>query len=98
MEELLKALGPWPTVQGIAIGIIVCGIGIWAMKRGLDKSRSNEPDLEEVKAKWELYTQIRHLHENSFVIIKLLERSNDMAEQQLAALNRSNDARWNKKQ
>jgi hypothetical protein len=97
MKELLEALGPWPTVQGIAIGIIVAGVGIWAMRRGmLDKSK--DLPLEDVKAKWELYTQIRHIHENSFAMVEQLKRSNDLAEQQLAAVNRANDMRWNKNQ
>lgn len=97
MDELLKALGPWPTVQGIAIGIIVAGVGLWAMRRGLQGS-NKDPHLEDVKAKWQLYDQIRHIHENSFDMVKLLERSNDLAEQMLAAINRFNDTRWNKRQ
>lgn len=97
MDELLKALTPWPTVQGIAIGIIVAGVGIWAMKKGLqDKSRAET--IEDAKAKWELFERIRHMHENSFAIVKLLERSNDLNEDILAAINRSNDMRWNKQQ
>jgi len=97
MDEVLKGLGPWPTAQGIAIGLIIAGIGFYAMRLGLQNKNRDAP-IEDVKAKWELYAQIRHIHENSFDIVKLLERSNDLAEQSLAAMNRFNDTRWNKKQ
>jgi hypothetical protein len=98
MEEILKALGPWPTVQGIAIGIIVAAVGVWAMRRGMQDSRKGEPNVEDIKAKWELQKAIGHIHENSFEIVECLKRSNDLAEQILAALNRVNDTRWNKRQ
>lgn len=98
MEELLKALGPWPTVQGIAIGIIVAAVGIWAMRRGVQDSRKREPSVEDIKAKWELQKAIGHIHENSFEMVEHLKRSNDLQEQLLAAINRFNDNRWNKKQ
>ena len=98
MDEILKALGPWPTVQGIAIGIIVAAVGVWAMRRGMQDSRKSEPDVEDIKARWELQKAMGHIHENSFEMVKCLERSNELAEQILAALNRFNDNRWNKRQ
>ncbi len=105
MEEALKALAPWPTAQGILIGIIIAGIGVWVMRRGLQDYRKNEPDVEDIKAKWELQKAMAHIHENSFAIVKLLEKSNELAERSnehaeaiLAALNRVFDTRWNRKQ
>jgi len=98
MEELLKALAPWPVMQGIAIGIIVAAIGAWAVRRGLQDSKKNETSIEDIKSKWEMHKAIGHIHENSFEIVKLLERANELGEQQLAALNRMNDLRWNAKQ
>ncbi|MBR0855680.1 hypothetical protein [Bradyrhizobium liaoningense] len=38
MEELLKALGPWPMVQGIVIGLLVAAAGFWAIRRGMQDS------------------------------------------------------------
>lgn len=99
MEEALKALGPWPMAQGIAIGLIIAALGGWAFQRGLrDRNRDREPSLEEAKAKWELYGQIRHIHQNSFEMVKHAEKSNELLAGVLAALNRFNDNRWNKTQ
>lgn len=98
MEELLKALTPWPPLQGFVIGIIVAAAGAWAVRRGFQDSKKNEPSIEEIKSKWEMHKAIGHIHENSFVIVDLLRRGNELAEQQLAALNRLGDLRWNAKQ
>lgn len=99
MEELLKALGPWPLVQGIVIGIIVAAIGAWAIRRGLqDFSKKTEPSIEDIKSRWEFNKAIEHMHENSFEIVDLLKRGNELAEQNLAATNRLFDTRWNAKQ
>lgn len=47
MEELLKALGPWPMAQGIVIGLLVAAAGFWAIRRGLqDNQRSRDDDNE----------------------------------------------------
>ncbi|MCK1503140.1 MULTISPECIES: hypothetical protein [unclassified Bradyrhizobium] len=47
MEELLKALGPWPVAQGIVIGLLVAAAGFWAIRRGLqDNQRTRADDGE----------------------------------------------------
>ena len=47
MEELLKALGPWPVAQGIVIGLLVAAAGFWAIRRGLqDNQRPRDDDRE----------------------------------------------------
>lgn len=98
MEDLLKALGPFPVVQGIAIGIIVAAIGAVAIRRGWQDSQKNEPSIEDIKSRWELHRSIGHLDKNSFEIVDLLKRGNEIAEQQAAAINRLADIRWNAKQ
>jgi hypothetical protein len=98
MEELLKALGPWPLVQGIVIGLIVAAIGAWAIRRGLQDSKKNEPSIEDIKSRWELHRSIGHLDKNSFEIVDLLKRGNELVEQLTAAVNRLADSRWNAKQ
>lgn len=98
MEELLKALGPWPLVQGIVIGFIVAAIGTWAVRRGFQDSKKNGSSIEDIKSKWEMQKAIINLQDNSFDMVKLLERGNEIQEQQLAAINRIFDTRWNSKQ
>lgn len=98
MDELIKALGPWPLLQGIALGTIVAATGAWAIRKGLQSSRKSDVPIEDMRAEWAAYEQLRHIHENSFEIVECLKRSNDLAAQILAALNRFNDMRWNLKQ
>lgn len=98
MKEIVEALAPWPTLQGIVLGMIVTGVGAWAVFRGL-QGRGREPaQLEEAKARWEVHTWLRHINENSFRMVDLLEKQNDLSTQILAAINRSNDQRWNTRQ
>lgn len=98
MGELLNALTPYPMALGIAIGLIIAAIGVWAMRKGMQERSAKETPIEDVKARWETHARIGHMHENSFEIVKLLEKANDIAEAQLAALNRLFDTRWNKHQ
>lgn len=98
MEEILKALGPWPVFQGVVIGLMVAAAGAWAIRRGLQDAKKEEPAVEDLKARWELQKAIGHIHENSFDMVKLLERHNELLELVLAAINRLADSRWNSKQ
>lgn len=98
MDKLIEALGPWPMVQRMVLGLIVAAIGIWAMRRGFQDSRKIEPEIEDIRARWELQKAIGHIHENSFEMVRHLERSNEIAEQLLAAIQRITDARWNSRQ
>jgi hypothetical protein len=98
MEELLKALGPWPTVQGIAIGIIVAGVGIWAMRRGLQDKSRGDPPLEEKRQEWLAYKQLENIEQNSWKIAAALERQVEILTHLHETLNRIFDARWNRRQ
>jgi hypothetical protein len=98
MDELLKALGPWPMVQGIAIGLIVGGLGFYAMRLGLRDRRSGEPSLDALKAQWAAYEHLDHIHENSFAIVKHMEKLVELQLMTIAAINRLADNRWNKHQ
>lgn len=109
MKEAIEALAPWPVIQGIVIGLIIAGIGIWAMVRGMREGTSAGPPTltqvvrveltdEEKRREWEAFRDIDHLSKNSFEIVRLLEQ---MVEQQrgiLEAVNRFNDNRWNVRQ
>ena len=103
LDELSKALGPWPLLQ-MFFGLSVLIAGIYAIVRGA-RGKPENTSVEDIKARWELQKAMGHLHDNSFDIVKLLEkanehgeRSNELAEHILAALNRINDMRWNRKQ
>ena len=96
LEELTKALGPWPVLQ-LFLGLSVLAAGIYAIVRGV-RSKSENVSFEDKRAEWAAYEQLHNVEENSFKFVELLKRSNDLAEAQLAALNRLFDTRWNKHQ
>jgi hypothetical protein len=100
MKELIEALGPWPMIQGIVIGLIVAGVGVWAILKGMrgDGDKDKEPDLEEMKAKWKFFDQFDDVHTNSFALIEQLKQQNSLMTQILAVLNRIADNRWNSRQ
>lgn len=98
MDELLKALGPWPMVQGIAIGLIVGGLGFYAMRLGLRDRRSGEPSLDALKAQWAAYEHLDNIHQNSFAIVKNMEKLVEAQLLTMAAINRLSDSRWNRLQ
>lgn len=100
MKELIEALGPWPMIQGIVIGILVAGVGVWAILKGMrgDDDKDKEPGIEEMRAKWKFFDQFDHVHGNSFEIVEQLKHQNNLLAQILAALNRVADHRWNSRQ
>lgn len=103
MEEVLKALGPWPLAQGIVIGLLVAAAGIWAMRRGMQESRRRENadgaaqlvkidrTEEERRLDWKFVEQMERIDKNAAEVPMLLEKI-------LEAVNRFNDTRWNKGQ
>jgi hypothetical protein len=98
MKELIEALGPWPTLQGVVIGMAVAGIGAWAILRGLQGDDRKPQQLEEAKAKWEAHNWLREIHDNSSLLVDLMQKSNELSTQLLQAINRFNDNRWNGRQ
>lgn len=101
MDKLIEALAPWPQLQGIAIGLVICAIGYWAIRKGREDKKSSESEsrsIEDLKAQWEAYTHIDHIHENSFATVKHLERIVEIQLMILAATNRVADTRFNQHQ
>ena len=103
MEEVIKALGPWPLIQGMVLGMLVAAAGFWAMRRGMQESRRRESAAEipqivklmlsddERETQWAFKKQMEHLEKNSFEMTALLQKI-------LEAVNRFNDTRWNRGQ
>jgi hypothetical protein len=108
MKEVLEALSPWPLVQGLVIGLVIAGIGVWAMVRGLRESSREGPALvaevrveksdEEKRREWEAFRDLDHIAKNSFELVKLLEQMVTLQRALLEAMNRFNDSRWNRGQ
>ena len=69
MEEITKALGPWPLLQFV-FGVVVLGLGIWSIMRGL-RGKEEKPfqSLEDKRAEWAVMEQIKNIEENSFKLV-----------------------------
>lgn len=96
MEEILKALSPWPLLEGIVLGCIVAAGAIWAINRGLRDSRNDrrvnvENDMDRQRAEWAAYEQLRNIEQNTFKIVDTQTRMVD-------AVNRLVDVIWNRRQ
>ena len=92
MEEALKLLGPWPLLQGLALGLVIAGIAVWAIRRGLQDSNTVATRSDEERyAERDAYKQLDRIEEHTEATVRLLERI-------LEAFNRLNDMRWNRRQ
>lgn len=85
LDELGKALGPWPILQ-LVLGIAVLGAGIWAIVRG-----SRGEGEKDKRAEWAAYDQLRHIEENTFKLVALQEKMVD-------TINRLTSVLWNRGQ
>jgi hypothetical protein len=72
LDELTKALGPWPILQ-LVLGIAVLGAGIWAVMRGT-QGKDGEKDISDKRAEWAAYEQLRNIEENSSKIVASQEK------------------------
>lgn len=88
LDELTKALGPWPVLQ-LVLGIAVLGAGIWAVSRGLQGKDNG--DISDKRAEWAAYEQLRNIEENSFKIAASQEKMVEIA-------NRIASILWNRGQ
>lgn len=73
MEEGLRALGPFPFLQ-MTFGVVVLALGVWSIIRGLQA----KPSEEEQRAEWKARQELEHLEENSWKIVMLLEKQNEL--------------------
>lgn len=72
LEELTKALGPWPLLQ-LLFGLSILGAGIWAIVRG-SRGKSEAVSIEDRRAEWAAYEQLRNIEENTFKIVESQKR------------------------
>lgn len=89
LEEISKALAPWPLLQYTFTVILVIG-GIYAIMRGLNKGRETpqQDSYEDKKSEWAAYKQLEHIEENTFRLVVLQEKT-------IEAINHLTDAIWN---
>lgn len=86
MDEVAKALGPWPILQTV-FGMIVLVLGVLSIVRGL---RGKEPS-DDKRAEWEAYNQLQNIEQNSFKIM-------DSNQRILEAIQQLNSILWNDRQ
>jgi hypothetical protein len=86
MDEVTKALGPWPILQ-MVFGLVVLGLGVWSIVRGI-KGKEDKVSDEDKRAEWEAYNQLSNIEANTFKIAATQEKI-------VETLNRLVDVIWN---
>lgn len=66
-------LGPWPILQ-FMFGVGILGFGVYMIVRGLQKQDHVNYHIEDRRAEWQAYEQLRNIEENSFKQVELLRR------------------------
>jgi hypothetical protein len=89
LEQIGVALGPWPLAQFFFFGLVALG-GIFAIVRGA-RSKPDEPSMEERRAQWAAYEQLRTIADNTD---KIVESQRHMVE----VVNRLVGVIWNRNQ
>ena len=89
MDEVAKALGPWPILQ-MVFGLLVLGLGVWSIIRGI-RGKEEKSSLEDRRAEWEAYKQLENIEQNTFKIVSAQEKI-------VSAVNRLVDVIWNNRQ
>ncbi len=99
MEELSKALGPWPILQ-FALGAIIFLGGAFMVYKGISGSRSSPPSLpptmpagstEEERARWRTYEAIENIEEQVFKLAEQQRVQIELTRQLVSMLDRVND-------
>ena len=86
MKDLIDALGPWPALQGIIIGLMVAGVGIWALRKGFLADPESAKDKDDGRDQWEAYRQLSNIEQNSWHIRTALEKLAETAKDVEAAI------------
>jgi hypothetical protein len=97
MEEITKALGPWPFLQFV-FGVVVLGLGVWSISRGLKGKEEKSFQIEDKRAEWAAYDQLKNIEENTF---KMVENQKILGENQksiVESVNRLTSVLWNRDQ
>lgn len=94
LDELMKALGPWPILQ-VILGMLAFGAGVWAIIRGFNSSRKETGmALEDKRAEWAAYEQLKNISENSFKMVELMAKLVDGQAQMRDSVNALITAMW----
>lgn len=89
MEKVVDVLGPWPILQFV-FGVAILGFGIYMIIRGTQKD--DKPSrLEDRRAEWQAYEQLRNIEENSFKMVALNQKLVEEVQRLTSII-------WNRKQ
>lgn len=105
MDEITKALGPWPVLQFMFGAIILLG-GTLVVFKGISNSKKSDAvQVDDQREKWEAYNQLENIEQNTFKILEQQRTMIDLTRQLLHAINGTNDvfrqlrdALWNRSQ
>lgn len=68
LEDGMKLLGPWPILQ-LMFGLAVLAGGVYMVIRGLNRKDEPRLTLEDKRAEWAAYEQLKNVEENTFKLV-----------------------------
>ncbi len=103
MDKIAEALGPWPILQ-MFFGMTVLGVGVFALIRGLNASKTGERmSLDDARQEWEAYQhleQIVHytqaISENQKLMLDRINYAAKAVERNTEAINNLASVLWNR--
>lgn len=72
MDEITKALGPWPVLQ-FAFGALILLGGAWVVLKGVHNSKhgDNSPaNMDDQRERWEAYNRLENIEDCCFKIVE----------------------------
>ena len=97
LDEGMKLLGPFPIFQ-VILGLAVLGGGVFMMIRGLTGDGRKPPvfSIEDKRAEWAAYEQLRNIEENSFKMVELSKQNGDLLRKLDDSIKALASAIWNR--
>lgn len=90
MDEVTKALGPWPILQ-LMFGVTILALGVLAVVRGFKGKEGTSSSSENQRAVWLAFEHIKNIEENSFKFLELQKETLD-------AIKTLSSVLWNREQ
>lgn len=95
MDEIIKALGPFPALQ-VVFGAIVLGLGVYSVIRGLYGKEGAK--IEDQRSRWEAYGQLERIDRTAEQLLQEMRTNNELTKQLIDTVNRWGAFFFNKTQ
>jgi len=94
LDEGMKLLGPFPILQ-VMLGLAVLGGGVYMIFRGITGEKK-QMFLEDRRAEWLAYEQLRNIEENSFKMVEFSRQNGELLRKLDESVKALASAIWNR--